>query len=129
MASSLVRRSGSVIVVAVLGGALAIGAWAGGHRGLAVALGIFYVVCCVGLIVWSRGRGDAAAIIGGAGDERQVQIDLRSTACAGAVTIVFCVGGAVVDLARGSDGNPWVIICGVSGAAYICAFAVFRNRA
>ena len=114
-------------MLAVLGAAIALAAWVGGEPYLALMLGAFYLVCCVGAYLWSRGRGDVAAVMRMSGDERQQGLDLKSTAAAGAVTLAFCVGGTVVDLARGGTGNPWALICAVGGVSYIAAFAYFRR--
>jgi hypothetical protein len=95
---------------------------------LAIGLGVFYLLSCVASYLWSRGRGDVAAIMRLSGDERQRVIDIRATAVAGLATMVFCLGGAVVDLARGGDGTPWTLICGVGGAAYAVAVAVLIRR-
>src|SRR6478609_4732476 len=88
-------------VLAVFGGAITLAAWIGGDHGLAVALGIFYLVCCGAAYLWARGRGDVAAIMRLTGDERQRLVDVKATAFAGLVVIVFCLAGAIVDLARG----------------------------
>jgi hypothetical protein len=54
-------------------------------------------------------------------------IDLRATAIAGLATLAFCLGGAIIDLARGGTGNPWALICAVGGLAYIVAVAILRR--
>ncbi len=116
-------------VLAVLGGAITVASWVGGEQSLAIMLGIFYVICCVGAYLWSRGHGDVAAIMALSGDERQRLIDVRATAIAGIATLAFCIAGAVVDLARGGTGNPWALICAVGGASYALAVAVLIRRA
>lgn len=117
------------LILLGFGAAISLAAWVGGQHGLAVALAVFYLVCTVASELWAaRGRGDVAAILRTSGDERQRLLDLRATAIAGIVTIVFCLGGAVADLARGGTGNPWVLICGVAGATYAVALEVLRRR-
>ena len=123
------RRHQTSLVLIGFGALMSIAAWIGGQRGLAVALAVFYVLCTIGSELWAaRGRGDVAAILRTSGDERQRSLDLRATAIAGIVTIVFCLGGALADLARGGSGNPWVLICGVAGASYAIALEVLRRR-
>ena len=123
-----VRRWASVATLAVLGAALTIATWIGGEQTLAVMLGVFYVVCCAAVYLWSRGSGDVAALLRLQGDERQRLLDTRVTAIAGLVTLSFCLAGAIVDLGRGGTGNPWVLICAVGGASYVVALAVLRVR-
>lgn len=122
------RRWASVAVLATLGGAIAIATWIGGDHILAVMLGGFYVICCAASYLWSRGSGDVAAIMRLDGDERQRLLDTKATAVAGLVTLGFSVAGAVVDLARGGTGNPWVLILAVGGLSYTIAFGVLRQR-
>jgi hypothetical protein len=126
---SRARSWASTGVLAVLGGAITVASWVGGEHSLAIMLGIFYVVCCVGSYLWSRGHGDVAAIMRLSGDERQRLIDVRATAIAGIASLAFCIGGAVVDLARGGTGNPWILICAVGGVTYAVAVAVLVRRA
>jgi hypothetical protein len=45
----------------------------------------------------------------------------------GLVTIVFCLGGAIVNLAAGGTGNPWTLICAVAGLSYVVAVGVFQR--
>ncbi|HEY8729695.1 MAG TPA: hypothetical protein VIL94_08930 [Acidothermaceae bacterium] len=114
--------------VVVLGGAETVGAWAGGHHGLAVGIGAFYVIASLGVYVWSGRRGDVAALLRADGDERQRQLDMRATAIAGLVMIVCCIAGAVVNLAHGGSGGPWAVLAAVGGLAYAVALAGLRHR-
>lgn len=122
------RRWATTGTLAVLGAAVTLATWAGGEPYLALMLGGFYVLCCAVAYLWSRGSGDVAAIIRLSGDERQRQIDMRATAFAGMAALLFCLGGAIVDLARGGSGNPWALICAVGGLSYVVALAVLRRR-
>jgi hypothetical protein len=122
------RRWATTGTLAVLGAAVTLATWAGGEPYLAVVLGGFYLLSCGVSYLWSRGGGDVAALIRLSGDERQRLIDLRATAVAGLATLAFCLGGAVIDLARGGTGNPWALICAVGGLAYAVALAIFRRR-
>lgn len=124
----MVRRWSSTGVLAVLGAAITAATWIGGEHALALMLGAFYVVSCAVSYAWSRGKGDVAAIIRLDGDERQRLLDTRATAFAGYATLAFCIGGAIVDLARGGTGNPWALICAVGGISYTVALAGLRIR-
>ncbi len=123
------RPWASTALLAVLGGAITVASWIGGEPALALMLGIFYAICCVGAYLWSRGHGDVAAIMRLSGDERQRLIDVRATAIAGLATLAFCIGGAIVDLALGGTGNPWALILAVGGVSYAVAVAVLIRRA
>ena len=122
------RRWAAIALLAALGAAVSAATWVGGDHGFAVGLGGFYLLCCVAAYVWSRGTGDVAALLRLSGDERQRLLDTTATATAGLITLAFCLGGAVVDLARGGSGNPWALICAVGGVAYVGALAVLRRR-
>jgi hypothetical protein len=122
------RRWATTATLAVLGAAVTLATWAGGEPYLAAMLAGFYVLCCGLAYLWSRGSGDVAALLRFSGDERQRQMDLRATAIAGLVTLAFCLGGTVVDLARGGTGNPWALICAVGGLSYVVALAIVRRR-
>ena len=122
------RKHATLATLAILGGAIAAAIWAGGDHGWAVGVASFYAVCCVALFVWSRGDGDVAAIVRLSGDERQTMLDLRATAATGVVTILFSLGGAIINLARGGSGGPWTLICTVAGFAYITALAWSRRH-
>lgn len=125
---SRLRSLATTATLAVGGGAITVASWIGGQHGLAIGLAVFYAVGCVLSYLWSRGRGDVPAIMRLSGDERQRLIDIRATAFAGLATLLFCLGGAVVDLAGGGTGNPWALICGVGGASYAVAVAVLIRR-
>jgi hypothetical protein len=112
----------------VPGAALAIAAWIGGDHNLALSLLAFYVVCSVVVYLWSGRGGDVAAIMRVQGDERQKMIDSQATVATAGAVLVFCIGGMVVDLARGGTGYPWALICAVGGVSYAVALAVIRRR-
>jgi hypothetical protein len=122
------RRWATTATLAAGGAAVTLAAWVGGEPYLAVALAVIYVGCCGVAFLWSRGSGDVAALIRLTGDERQRLIDLRATAVAGLATLAFCLGGAIVDLARGGTGNPWALICAIGGLAYVVTLAILRRR-
>src|SRR3954466_8659950 len=85
------RPWATTAVLAIFGGAITVASWVGGEHGLAVGLGIFYVVGCLASYLWSRGRGDIAAIMRLSGDERQRSLDIKASAFAGLATLLFCL--------------------------------------
>lgn len=115
-------------ILIVGGGAMAVGAWLGDEAGLAIGLAVLTVAGAVVGYIWAGGRGDTAAILRGAGDERQRLLDLYAVAFAAIVMILLCIAGAVIDLARGGNGDPWALICGTGGVAYAVGFAFVRRR-
>ena len=127
MSQTSKRLLGTTTLV-VLGGAITVGTWVGGQHGLALSIGIFYAVACGVVYVWSGRRGDVAALLRIDGDERQRQLDIGATAIAGLAMTLCCIAGAVVDLARGGSGGPWVVICAVGGVTYAIALATIRYR-
>ncbi|MDL4775873.1 MULTISPECIES: hypothetical protein [Thermomonosporaceae] len=89
-------------------------------------LGIMVVYAAVLLLFR---RSESVALLGGdEGDERQRTLRLRASDFGFSVLAVFCVGGFVVDLARGGDGMPWAVICGVGGASFAGALIVLSRR-
>jgi hypothetical protein len=122
------RRAITAAVLLVGGGAISVGVWASGDHGFAVALGIFYVLMAGLAYLWSAGKGDVAAILRVGGDERQRMMDQRATAVAGVAVLLACFVGAVVDLARGGDGNPFAWLLALAGGTYVVALAWIKRR-
>jgi hypothetical protein len=103
------RRSGwrlAVPAIMLTGGtALTVGAAAGGAQAAGVASLAVLTVVFTALFWWlGRGESDLAALLASRPDERQRSIDLLATAIAGMVVVLFCLGAAVVNLARGGNG-------------------------
>ena len=91
-----------------------------------VSLAIMAAVAAV--FAFAR-RSETVQGIGGPGrDERWDMIDLRATAFAGGVVIAVALIGFVVQVARGEDPGPYVLVAATGGAAYIAAVAWFRSR-
>lgn len=122
------RRAVAAGLLLVTGLAIAVGVWMSGDHGFAVALGVFYVVCALGAYAWSAGTGDVAAIMRMGGDERQRLMDKQASLVAGVAVFVCCFVGAVVDLARGGDGNPFAWLLAVAGGTYVLALAWIKRR-
>jgi drug/metabolite transporter (DMT)-like permease len=92
----------------------------------AISFGIMAALAAV--FAFAR-RSETVQGIGGPGrDERWDMIDLRATAFAGGVVIAVALAGFVVQVARGEDPGPYVLIAATGGAAYIAAVAWFRSR-
>jgi hypothetical protein len=62
------------------------------------------------------------------GDERQRTLDLRATAYSSFAAVMFALTAAVVQTARGENALPYLLVCGVAGAAYVVALAILRLR-
>lgn len=61
-------------------------------------------------------------------DERWAMIDLRATAIAGLITILFVIGAWLYQVARGENGDQYALIGAVAGVAYVIAVAILRWR-
>lgn len=111
----------------VLGLLILAASWIGDRLGDGlVGLGI---MTAVGLLFLLGGRSDTLAGLGGPRrDERWQSIDLRATAAAGSVLVVAVIGGWLYELTQGRDGEPYVQLGALGGAAYVVAVAVLRLR-
>jgi hypothetical protein len=95
----------------------------GGLQGL----GVMAAVGAVFLIFGSR--SDTLSGLGGPRrDERWEAIDMRATAFAGMVLVTCVIGGWLLELAQGRDGEPYVQLGAIGGVAYILAIAYLRWR-
>lgn len=114
----LVSGTAMTVATAVGGGSLPFVA------GLATLTAVFTAI-----FSWmGRGTGDLAALAANRPDERQRLMDLRASALAGVAVAVFCLGAAVVSLARGGTGNPWAALDALFGVVYVGSFLVLRRR-
>ena len=123
------RRVASATTLVVLGAGVAAAGWlGGGGPWAAAALFVVFAMAAVASFVWSgRSDHDLAALVGGAGDERQRALDSRATAVAGLAMGTFCVVMALVAIARGEE-NPWVLVVLVGAASYTLALMLLRTR-
>jgi len=122
------RRSASGSVLIVGGGAIAVATWVSGDRALAWVVGAFYVVAAIIVTLWSRGRGDVAAILRVDGDERQRGMDRDATAITGLAMALAAIVGAVVQLARTGDPGAYGLLCVVGGVSYAVSLTFLRRR-
>jgi hypothetical protein len=122
------RRLTVPAIMLVGGTALAAASAVGGARDLALALETITVVFTAAFWWLGRGQGDAAALAANRPDERQRSIDLGATALAGLAVGLFCLGAAMVNLAHGGTGYPWVGLDALFGVTYAVGFVVLRRR-
>jgi hypothetical protein len=87
------------------------------------------IMAALGALFLFARRSETIQGLGGPGrDERWAMIDLRATAIAGSVTIVFVIGAWLYEVARGEDGSEFALIGFVAGLSYVVAVAVLRWR-
>jgi hypothetical protein len=110
-----------------VGVAFLVAEWVGGDpRGGLVSLAI---LAAFGGLILLGGRSETIRGLRGDGrDERFRKMDIHATAVAGVAVILACIGGFLVEIARGHDGAPYTWLAAVAGLAYIAAIAVFRIR-
>jgi drug/metabolite transporter (DMT)-like permease len=115
------------LFAAALGGLMLAAEWIGGApiAGLA-SLGI---MCALAAVFLFGGRSETIRGLRGDGcDERFHQFDVNATAAAGGVVIAATIAGALVEFARGHDGEPYTWIAALGGLAYVVAQVVQRRR-
>jgi hypothetical protein len=89
----------------------------------------FLIMAALGAAFLFGRRSETLQGLGGPGrDERWAMIDLRATAVAGSVTILFVIGAWLYQVARGEDGGEFALIAAVAGASYVVAVALLRWR-
>ena len=128
MITSRYPRLVAPVTTAVLGSAIAIGAWIGAGWGPALVIEMGTIVGAVGYFVLGGGDTDLGALFGSRPDERQASLDMRATALAGKVLIVVAIGGVVVAIATGTAVWPFLLFCFVGAAAYLLGLVKYRNR-
>jgi uncharacterized membrane protein len=80
------------------------------------------------LVLTSRRSETAALLRGELTDERRLDINRRASSFTLNVLILVAVGGFVISLLQGHDGNPWILICAVAGTTYLASIAYFARR-
>jgi hypothetical protein len=109
-------------------GALMFGAFALGDD-LGQGAISFAIMAVLAAVFAFGGRSETISGLGGPGrDERWAMIDLRATAFAGGVVIVAVIAGFLIEVARGNDGDPFVLLGAIGGVAYVLAVAYLRWR-
>jgi len=102
-------------------------AWHSGRPGLGVAMLAIMLGFGVVVLLAAR-RSETVRGLLDRRDERIVAIDLRATAFAGIAVIVAILVGAVLELARGHSGAPYIGLAVVAGLAYLAAVVAQRVR-
>jgi hypothetical protein len=130
--STMTRRTRRRLLVPAImlagGGAITAAAAAGGASAALIGTEAGLTLVFSVLFWWAgRGAGDFGALLASRPDERQRSLDLRATAAAGVALAVFCLGAAVVSLARGGSGNPWAAMDAIFAAVYVAALVIFRR--
>jgi 4-hydroxybenzoate polyprenyltransferase len=114
---------------------------------LSVLIGAGYLVACIvagktalGIVLFALMCACAAAIVVSARysetlrglmdhrDERLTGIDRTATMFAGLVLIFAVLGGFIVSLAQGHDGDPYSWLAAVTGVSYLGAVIYLRIR-
>lgn len=118
----------AVVLGLVLGLAMAGAAIASDRLWLGIAmLGIMVVF--VGFLVFGSRLSDTVALLGDdIHEERHVQIHQRASLITLNILGLVLVGGTIVDIARGGDGNPWALLCFVGGLTYVASLIVLSRR-
>ena len=116
------------VFTAVLGTAIAIGAWVGAGWGAAVVVELGAVVGATGYFVLGGRDSDIGALFGSRADERQASIGVRATALVGNVLILVAIGGTVIAIAGGTAAWPFLLFCVVGGATYLAGLVIYRDR-
>lgn len=111
----------------VIGGVYLVAAWVGGNPGLGV--GMAAIMVAVAALLLAGGRSEVVRLLRGQPtDEMWRSFDVRATLFASFVLIVVMVGAFVYEIARGQDGQPYVLLCSVGGVSYLAALIWFRLR-
>jgi len=101
--------------------------WLGGQfRGGLISLAILAAFGLILLLLTGRSETIRGLTVGR--DERFAQLDLRATALAGLVMLLFALVGWLVAVAHGQNGHPYDWLLATGGLAYLLAFVFFRWR-
>jgi hypothetical protein len=99
----------------------------GGHTVIGLAeLGLM-LLAAAGTVVAGR-RSETVRGLIDRRDERLRGIDLRATAAAGQVVILAVIVGAMVELARGHSGTPFIWLGALAGVTYVVSVVIERVR-
>jgi hypothetical protein len=75
------------------------------------------------------GRSESVrAFRGDLSDERLRAIELRAVALAGRLTVLACVVGMIVEIARGHSGAPFTWLAAIGGFSYLAAWVYGMRR-
>ncbi len=94
-----------------------------------MALWGFGLMAGLGAVAFFGRRSETIQGLSGPGrDERWAMIDLGATAFAGSVLLALVLGLWLYEIANGRNGNPYGVLAGLSGIAYIAGVAWGRFR-
>lgn len=123
------KRSGWLVpgVALLIGVAYFVANWIGGNPSLGVAmLGIMVLYAAVLAL---GGRSEVVRVLRGQpSDERYRSFDLRATVFSGVITILVLIGGFLLELSRGSDGQPYSALLAVAGVSYLVGLLWLRHH-
>jgi len=118
-----VPATGIVLGVLLFGGA-AVGGQPTLGAGMFAVMAIYTF-----LVIAFRGRNETVGILGGVpADERLAAFNVTATAIAGLVAILVSIGGFLVAIAQGRDGNEYAVVAASAGLAYLAALAWLQWR-
>jgi hypothetical protein len=100
---------------------------AGGHPMVGVFSLAFMLLVGAGTVIAAR-RSETVRGLIDRRDERFAGMDLRATAAAGQVLILAVIIGALVELARGHSGAPYIWLGALAGLAYLVSVTIDRLR-
>ena len=117
---TMAKRSRWVVpgVGLLIGVAYLVANWIGGNPLLGMAMFAVMVLYVAVLLVGDRSEV-VRVLRGQPPDERYRSFDLRATAFAGLVTILVLIGSFLLELSRGSDGQPYSALLAVAGISYL----------
>ncbi len=112
---------------AVAGLGIAAAELAGHHGDQVVPTLILFLGIATMLALGGRSES-IRAFRGDLSDERLRAIELRAVALAGRLTLLACVVGMVVEIARGHSGTPFTWLAAIGGFSYLVAWVYGMRR-
>ncbi|MGH3488068.1 MAG: YbfB/YjiJ family MFS transporter [Actinopolymorphaceae bacterium] len=124
------RRISKPAMVAglVLGLAMGVAAIVSDRLWLGLAM-LAIMAAFVLFVVLGARVSDTVALLGDdTHEERNVQIHQRAALYTLNILAFVIVGAAIVDIARGGDGDPWAFLALVAGVTYAVSLLVLNRR-
>lgn len=110
-----------------LGAVMAAAFWIGGS--MESGLEALAVMAAVGAVFFFGWRNETIAGLGGPGrDERWAMIDSRASGLAGQFLLLMVAVLWVSEIVQGEEGNPYLQLLALSGAAYLVAVLYLKWR-
>jgi hypothetical protein len=114
-------------ICVVFGLAFLVAGIAGGHPTVGLASFGIMLLFAAGTIIAGRRSETVRGLIDHR-DERLRGIDLRATAATGQVLILAVIIGALVELARGHSGLPYIWLGALAGVTYVVSVIIDRLK-